>query len=184
MASFVEQLSLRHVESGLAGDDAQYLLRYWRENDGIISQDKGLTEISKRLMMFQPVLRSGDVPPATFIGKDSTFRTYLSHDLMPYSLPKAYRRQVSKGYEAAFHNEPWYDVQRTGDLMGPGTPDLVLERLVLKFRTRVGLERIFCLLTKLDGHLEFDLSDRGRHPGHFPQAPDFRQLEQVRHSSI
>jgi len=184
MNSFVEPLSIQQILEGYAGPDAQYLLRYWRENKGIISRDTTINQISRKLMLFEAVSSPGDVPPATFIGKQSTFRSYLSQSATPHSLPSSYRQKVSYGYEAAVNGEPWYDIQRTGTLMGEGTPDLVLERLILKFRTKSGFERIFCLMMKVDENLRYVQSDQGRRLYHFLPKSSLHQLGLAHHQPI
>lgn len=167
MNSFVKKLSLDRVESGAAGDEAQFLYKFWRQNEGFYLQDSQVTHLSKKLMLFRPDLVPDDVPPVTLIGKDSTFRNYLPPSDQPTSLPLDYRRKVAPGYHAAIRGEPWYDIQRTGDMMGEGTPDLTLERLVLKFQTPGGFERIFCLLWLLEEHSGSGLSYPEHHHARF-----------------
>lgn len=175
MDTFVEKLPLSHIESGLAGEDARYLYNYWRRNNGIIEQDSGLTEISKRLMLFRPKLVLDDVPPSTLIGKDTTFRKYFPARNEAAEFPQAYRRKIAHGYHAALENEPWFDVQKTGSLMGEGTPDLILERLILKFRTSGGFERLFCLMTLVEDISRSRLSDPTHHHGRFQPGRDCYQ---------
>lgn len=167
MTSFLERHSLSRVEAGAAGDEAQFLYSYWRRNEGFIDQDSGLTYLSRKLMLFRPQLIAGDVPPVTMIGADTTFRRYLPPADEPTSLPKAYRSQCAPGYHAAIAGEPWYDIQRTGTMMGAGTPDLILERLILPFRTRGGFERLFCLLTLVEDFSRSGRSDPKDHPFRF-----------------
>ncbi len=156
---FVEPLPLSHIESGAAGDEARYLYRYWREHKGVVKQDKGLTRLSRKLMLFRPKLVEGDVPPSTMIGKDTTFRRFFPATVAAYELPAKYRTRVADGYHKAINGEPAFDIQRTGSLMGEGTPDLVLERLILRFETPGGFVRLFCLMTLLEEISQYGLSD-------------------------
>jgi len=167
--TFVEPLPLSRVETGEAGEEARFMLRFWKENNGIITRDKSMTWLSRQLMMFLPEFVQDDVPPSTFIGKDTTFRRYFPNREAAAELPKSYRSKVARGYHAAVAKEPWYDIQRTGALMGPGTPDLVLERLILNFRTPAGFERVFCLMRLVEDCTRSGLSDPERHPVRFRQ---------------
>lgn len=160
MITFVDRLPLSVVETGAAGEDAQFLLSIWRRNEGLVQPDRGMVHLSRKLMLFKPDYIPDDVPPATLIGADSTFRRYLPPVDRPAALPEAYRRQVAPGYHAAIHGEPWFDVQRTGTMMGAGTPDLTLERLLLPFRTATGLVRLFVLLRLVEEHARSGRSDR------------------------
>lgn len=184
MDTFVEPISLSNVESGGAGEDAHYMLQLWRQNNGIISRDKRMNWISRKLMMFLPEHVEGDVPPATFIGKDSTFKRYFPQTDHPMELPKLYRQKVAHGYQVALQGEPWHDIQKTGELMGKGTPDLTLERLILKFRTSAGFERIFCLMRVLEEPQGYDLSNRGHHHVHCPPGTGYYQSESGHHLPI
>lgn len=147
MVFFVEKLDLSRIESGEAGDGAQFMYRFWLRNEGHMNRDSGMTHLSRQLMLFQPEYIPGDVPPVGLIGKDTTFRRYIPTTNEPTSLPLEYRSMMAPGYHAAIAGEPWFDIQRTGQMMGEGTPDLILERLILPFRTAAGFERLFCLLT-------------------------------------
>lgn len=183
MDDFVEPLPLSRVESGMAGEEAQYLLRFWHQNEGYMQLDSGMNWISRKLMMFLPEHIVDDVPPATMIGKESTFKRYFPETDRPTALPKDYRRSVAHGYHAAIHREPWYDIQRTGLRMGPGTPDLVLERLILPFWSKGGFDRVFCLMTLVEDCAGSRQSDPERHHVHFQPGKVSYQSGWVRPSS-
>ncbi len=162
MDTFVEQLPLSRVEAGNAGEEAQYMLKFWRRQNGFMARDSGMNQVSKKLMLFRPELIREDVPPATLIGRDTTFRKYFPFREQPTELPLSYRQWIAHGYHAAIAGEPWYDIQRTGSMMGDDTPDLVLERLILQFKTAGGFDRLFCLMM-----LREELPGSGRlDPGH------------------
>lgn len=168
MVPYVEPLDLAHVESGMAGEAAQYLFRMWRENNGILVQDQRLNRLSPQLMTLKPEALPGDVPEISFLGGDTPFRRYFpeagSEDSQPTSLlPEGYRSGIAQGYHAAIAGEPWYDLQRTGGALGEGKPDLLLERLILRFRTNGGYERLFCLTTERRSCGRSIQSDRRRH---------------------
>lgn len=167
MDTFVEPLPLSNIERGLAGEEARYLYDFWRQNNGIMEDDPGVTRLAPKLMLFRPMFVARDVPPSTLIGRDTTFRKYFPTRSEAAEFPEAYRRKIAHGYHAALDNEPWFDVQKTGSLMGEGTPDLILERLILKFRTRGGFERLFCLMTLVEDISRSRLSDPSHHHGHF-----------------
>lgn len=157
MQAFVERQDIRLVEDGLAGDEAQFLFRTWRENKGVIVRNRGMSQLSTRLLLLKPHAKSGDVPPVTFMGKDSTFRRFFPQaafsERPPTSfLPRAYKQGVADGYHAVLQGDVWYDTQRTGTLLGDGVPDLTLDRLILSFRTEAGFERLFCLMTLQQVH--------------------------------
>lgn len=150
MTAFVEPLPLSCVEQGAAGEEARYMLAHWRETGGMMIPDERMARISTKLLLMPAAAQPGDVPQLTFIGRDTTFRRFfpeVEDSSRPVSvLPADYRSRVAVGYQAAIAGEPVFDVQRTGNLLGPGRPDLLMERLILKFRTRAGLERLYCLM--------------------------------------
>ena len=168
-SAFVEPLSLAMVENGLAGDMEQFLYKTWRENNGIIARETPLSRLSPYLLMTAVHAETGDVPQVTFAGHKSTFRRFFPEALenrevkSPISyLPEEYRRGVADAYPVAFAGEPWFDFQRTGRRLGDGVPDMTLQRLLLKFTTAGGHERVFCLIKLLATHQRSGRSDRTR----------------------
>ncbi|WP_155133384.1 hypothetical protein [Roseibium sp. RKSG952] len=184
MTAFVEPLDIARVERGEAGEDAQYLFRMWRENKGLIVHDQRMTWISRRLMLFVPSTCKNDVPKSTFIGRQTVLRHYFPDATdtpqPPHCLPLDYRQRQAFGYCAANQREPWFDIQRTGDLLGENTPDLTLERLILKFHTKSGFERLFCLVKLVSENGQCGLSDPRYPQPSFPQQSGFRLSKQVR----
>lgn len=173
MQAFVERLNIGNVENGFAGDEAQFLFRTWRENDGFIVRNRGMSELSTKLLLLKPQAKSGDVPPVVFMGKNTTFRRFFPQaafsERPPTSfLPREYRQGVAEGYHAVLQGEVWYDTQRTGTLLGDGVPDLTLDRLILNFRTETGSRRLFCLMTLQEVHQQFVQSDRKHRRRNFP----------------
>lgn len=165
--TFVEPLPFSLIENGLAGEKTQFLFKTWRENEGIIVQDSRMTQLSPYLLMTLPTAEPGDVPPLTFVGKHSTFRRFFPQALDPETprpptsfLPSVYRQGVADAYQIAMEGEPRFDIQRTGNKLGEGVPDMTLQRLLVKFRTSAGFTRIFCLMTLLEVHSRSYQSDR------------------------
>lgn len=168
MDPYVDRLSLKDVETGAAGREAQYLFRMWRENNGLLIQDEKLTRLSPQLMTLRTSARPDDVPQIAFLGRQTPFRRYFPEadlcETQPTALlPDGYRRGISEGYHAAIENEPWYDIQRTAGALGEGKPDLLLERLILRFRTAAGFSELFCLITERRCFQRSTLSDRRYH---------------------
>lgn len=168
METYVEPLNLSAIEAGAAGDTARYLFRMWRENEGVLVQDDKLTLISPQLMTLTPQAEEGDVPQISFLGRLTPFRKYFpeadSSGMQPTTLlPESYRNSVAHGYQVAINGEPWYDLQRTGEALGANRPDIMIERLILKFRTNAGFERLFCLTTERRSFERSALSGRRYH---------------------
>ncbi|TWI90279.1 hypothetical protein JM93_01259 [Roseibium hamelinense] len=163
MTAFVEPLNIARVERGEAGEEAQFLFRTWRENGGIIMPSSQMNYLSPKLMLFVPDQSQNDVPKTTFVGRQTTLRRFFPEAAEAAHptrcLPIDYRQRQASGYSAAIAGEPWYDIQRTGDLLGRGAPDLTLERLILKFGTSAGFERLFCLIRVVTEHQRRDLSN-------------------------
>ncbi len=176
MDFFVEPLTIADVEAGRAGDEARYLFSFWQTNKGFMEHDRTMTRLSRKLIITRAHTGARDVPEITFIGKDSTFQRFFpecSRSSAPSKLlPEGYRQRVANGYGAAIAGEPHYDIQRTGGLLGEGRPDLTLERLILPFRTRAGLQRLFCLMILRDLRQQFCLSDRTDHPPYSRHGSD------------
>ncbi|CTQ53592.1 hypothetical protein LP7551_02117 [Roseibium album] len=180
-SAFAEPLSLANVENGLAGDMEQFLFRTWRENKGIIDRNSPLSRLSPYLLMTEAHADPGDVPQVTFAGHKSTFRRFFPDALENRSvnpptsfLPEEYRESVADAYPVAFSGEPWFDFQRTGRRLGDNVPDMTLQRLLLKFRTAGGHERVFCLIKLLETHRQFDQSGRTHHRRNFRQISSWR----------
>jgi len=185
--AFVEPLPFSLIENGLAGDKTEFLFRTWRDNKGIIVQDSRMTRLSPYLLMTLPSADPGDVPPLTFAGKHSTFRRFFPQAMEPEAprpptsfLPSVYRKGVADGYRIAMEGEPWFDIQRTGDRLGEGVPDMTLQRLLVKFRTSAGFTRIFCLMTLLEVHSRSYRSDRTRRLPNSQQKSDWHPAYQAR----
>ncbi len=185
--AFVEPLSFSLIENGLAGEKTQFLFRTWRDNEGIIAQDSQMTRLSQYLLMTLPSAEPGDVPPLTFAGKHSTFRRFFPHALEPETprpptsfLPSVYRQGVADAYQIVMNGEPWFDIQRTGNRLGDGIPDMTLQRLLVKFRTSAGFTRIFCLMTLLEVHSRSYQSDRTHHQQSSQQKSDWHPAYQAR----
>lgn len=185
--AFVEPLSFSLIENGLAGEKTQFLFRTWRDNEGIIAQDSQMTRLSQYLLMTLPSAEPGDVPPLTFAGKQSTFRRFFPHALEPETprpptsfLPSVYRQGVADAYQIVMNGEPWFDIQRTGNRLGDGIPDMTLQRLLVKFRTSAGFTRIFCLMTLLEVHSRSYQSDRTHHQPSSQQKSDWHPAYQAR----
>ncbi|WP_417670730.1 hypothetical protein [Roseibium sp.] len=174
MDCFVEPLSLSDIEAGTAGDEAQFLLRFWHRNEGFMTRDSSMSYLSRKLIMTRPTASETDVPEITFLGKDSTFRRFVPESMRSQNptrlLPADYRATVAQGYQEALAGAPWYDVQRTGSLLGDGRPDLTLERLILPFKTGTGLKRLFCLMMLRDLRQQSDQSDHTRHLQYSPRG--------------
>lgn len=167
--SFVEKQPITHVESGLAGEKAQFLLKAWREKRGLMVRDCQMTQLSPWLLLTLPVASDHDVPTVTFAGVQTTFRQFFPKAFEPGAgknpsrfLPKTYRKGVSAGYREAIEGEPRFDIQRTGSRLGDGMPDMTLQRLLLRFETQTGFARIFCLVQVLAVHKQ-DCQSEFRH---------------------
>jgi hypothetical protein len=185
--AFVEPLPFSLIENGLAGDKTQFLFRAWRNNEGIIAQDSQMTRLSQYLLMTLPSAEPGDVPLLTFAGKHSTFRRFFPHALEPETprpptsfLPSVYRQGVADAYQIVMDGDPWFDIQRTGNRLGDGVPDMTLQRLLVKFRTSAGFTRIFCLMTLLEVHSRSYQSDRTHHQLSSQQKSDWHPAYQAR----
>lgn len=157
--AFIEPLPISHVESGLAGDMAQFLFRTWVRNRGVVIADRELTRLSPWLLLTLPDTPAGDVPHVTFIGNQSSFVKFFPQalDAGAYRspadcLPRDYRQGVAEAYHWASEGEPCFDVQRTGYILGEGLPDMTLQRLLLRFETKSGFARIFSLVIMLEMH--------------------------------
>lgn len=184
--TFVEPLPLSNVESGLAGERAQFLLNTWKENRGVMIRDSRMTKLSPWLLLTLPSANPGDVPTITFAGKETTFRRFFPHALDPEAqkpatsfLPQVYRKGVADGYQTVFKGDPWLDIQRTGNRLGAGVPDMTLQRLLVRFETRSGIVRIFCLMELLEIHERRDLSDRTHHQRYCRQKSDWHPAYQA-----
>lgn len=184
--AFVEPLPFSLIENGLAGEKTQFLFETWRENRGLMAQDSRMTQLSPWLLLTQPTAVPGDVPQLTFIGKNSTFRRFFPQALEPEVprpptsfLPQDYRKGVAEAYQIVMAGEPWFDVQRTGDRLGDGVPDMTLQRLLVKFRTKAGFNRIFCLMTLLEVHSRSFRSDRTRHRQYSQQGSGWHPAYQA-----
>ncbi len=177
--TFVEQLPLTHIESGLAGEKAQFLFKTWRENRGLMIRDSRMTKLSPWLLLTLPEAGELDVPNVTFAGRQTTLQRFFPHALDSETdknpslfLPQAYRRGVADGYQHAIAGEPRLDIQRTGDRLGAGVPDMTLQRLLVKFETEAGFVRIFCLMELLAVHGQCGRLDHTHHPRNFQQTPN------------
>jgi hypothetical protein len=184
--TFVEPLPLSNVESGLAGERAQFLLNTWKDNSGVMIRDSRMTKLSPWLLLTLPSAEPGDVPKITFAGNQTTFRRFFPHALDPEApkpatsfLPEVYRKGVADAYQTAIAGEPWLDIQRTGNRLGAGVPDMTLQRLLVRFETRSGIVRIFCLMELLEIHEQRDLSDHTRHPHYCPQKSGWHPAYQA-----
>ncbi len=185
MAPYVEPLDLADIETGAAGLEAQYLFRTWRENEGLLIQDERLTKLASRLMTLRPTAEAGDVPPISFLGKETPFRKYFpeadSGGLQPTSLlPASYKKSIAHGYHAAINGEPWYDLQRTGSALGEDKPDLLIDRFILLFRTNAGFERLFCLTTERHSCERSTQSNRRYHQLSFRQKSSWHPAYQAK----
>lgn len=153
----VAPLPLRHLETGLCGEEESYLFNLWRKSNGTLEGSSRLTGLSMKMHLTLPDAEPGKVPRITFIGQDTTLRK-----LLPCSetrkrpvhqcFPKKYKTCVAKGYHCAFQGEPVLDVQRTGPMLDGEYPDITLQRLLLKFTTAGGFERVFALTRLLQVH--------------------------------
>ena len=169
-SAFVEPLSLGMVENGLAGEREQFLFKTWRRSRGVIDSGTQLSQLAPYLLMTKADAAPGDVPQVTFAGHRSTFRRFFplaleNRDVRPATsyLPREYRQGVAEAYPVAFAGQAWFDFQRTGRRLGDNVPDMTLQRLLLKFTTPGGHERVFCLIRLLATHQRFDPSGRIRH---------------------
>lgn len=168
--AFIEPLPISQVENGLAGEAAQFLFRFWRDNHGLAVPDETVTRLSPLLMLTLANAEPGDVPHVTFVGSQSNFKKYFPnsvdkdlHKSPGDCFPMAYRRAISEAHHWAFQGEPSFDIQRTGSLMGENVPDMTLQRLVLRFETRSGFARLFSLVLPLKIHSRPFRSDRCDH---------------------
>jgi len=157
--AFIEPLPIAHVESGLAGDMAQFLFQTWVRNKGVVISDRELTRLSPWLLLTLTDAQPGEAPYVTFIGNQSSFVKFFSQalDSDTYAspadcLPQSYRQGVAEAYHSAFEGEPCFDIQRTGAILGEGLPDMTLQRLLLRFETKSGFARVFSLVTLLEMH--------------------------------
>ena len=91
--TFVEPLPLSNVESGLAGERAQFLLNTWKDNSGVMIRDSRMTKLSPWLLLTLPSAEPGDVPKITFAGNQTTFRRFFPHALDPEA-PKPATSQI------------------------------------------------------------------------------------------
>ncbi|WP_420414385.1 hypothetical protein [Roseibium sp.] len=154
---FVKSLPVENVESGLAGTEEKFLFQLWRSDKGLIHSDSRLTRLSSKCILTLPEADPGKVPHVTFAGRQSVFRKIfpnaISNDKpVLANLPDHYLEAAAEAYHVAFAGEPSFDIQRTGPLLGPSVPDMTLQRLVLKFRTATGFERVFSLIKLLQIH--------------------------------
>lgn len=154
---YVKTLPIDNVESGLAGTEEKFLFQLWRSNKGLIHTDSRLTRLSSKCLLTLPEADPGKVPQVTFAGRQSVFRKIFPNAItndkpVVACLPDHYLEAAAEGYHIAFTGEPSFDIQRTGPLLGPSVPDMTLQRLVLKFRTATGFERVFSLIKLLQVH--------------------------------
>ena len=155
---YVNNLPLQNVESGLAGQEEKYLFDLWRANRGLIrTNNDRLTRLSSKCILTLPEADPGKVPHVTFAGRNSVFRKVfpnaISNDKPVLAqLPAHYLSAAAEAYHVALAGEASFDIQRTGATLGYCVPDMTLQRLVLKFRTAAGFERVFSLIRLLQIH--------------------------------
>lgn len=154
---YVNSLPIENVESGLAGQEEKFLFQLWHANKGQIQMSDQLTRLSAKCILTLPEADPGKVPHVTFAGRNSVFRKVfpnaISNDKPVIAeLPAHYREAAADAYHMAFAGEPSFDIQRTGPMLGGAVPDMTLQRLVLKFRTTTGFERVFSLIRILRVH--------------------------------
>ena len=159
---FIKPMPIEAVESGLAGDEEKYLFNLWHENKGVIQNDDRLTKLSSKFILTLPEADAGKVPELTFAGRDSTFRRMFPAAIANNRpvvdvLPEKYVAAATDAYHMAIAGEPSFDIQRTGPLLGPKVPNITQQRLVLKFKSSSGFERVFSLIRVLQIH---EASDR------------------------
>ncbi|WP_428524065.1 hypothetical protein [Roseibium sp.] len=159
---FIKQMPIETVESGLAGEEEKFLFNLWHENKGVIENDDRLTRLSSKFILTLPEADAGKVPELTFAGRDSTFRrmfpTAITNNRPVVDvLPEKYVAAATDAYHMAIAGEPSFDIQRTGPLLGPKVPNITQQRLVLKFKSSSGFERVFSLIRVLQVH---EASDR------------------------
>lgn len=163
MSPFVERLDLATLEAGGANSLAVWMYRMWRENEGQLEQGPTLTKASQYLTVLNADAAEDSIPNVSFFGQQTLLSKYVPEaapDHPSSYLGSDYLKLIHRGYHAAIDGQPWYDLVGTGHLLGPNRPELVYERFILPFRTRVGARSLFLLTIERHAHWPGHRSDR------------------------
>lgn len=178
MTPFVERQNLSLIDTGAADASAQFLLRMWIDNKGIVVPGRQLNALSPSLILMHDTAAPGDSPEMMFFGAKTLFSKYYpeSEDYAESNpkqlLATKFRSLVSEGYQTAINGEPHYDIIGTGALLGSNRPEVIYERLVLPFNTKKGFRNLFCLTIERECLWLDDQSDRKRNSQDFQQKKD------------
>lgn len=144
MTAFVETNSISQIEKGYANETAQFLYKTWREYNGHMPPSGVLMQLSPYLVIFDDVFALGDSPDILFYGSETLFSTnYPEAEISTKTNPKRflqeeYRSLVCEGYQNAVRGEPVFETIGTGKLLGPRKPELIYDRIVLRFKKKLG----------------------------------------------
>ncbi|EEE43407.1 hypothetical protein [Roseibium alexandrii] len=141
---FVVRENVDIIERGGADETAQYLLRLWQTELGKMPNNRALNALSPFLVVFEDFCYDGDTPDILFHGGQTLFAKHFPEaeeevDLTPKSLlGTLYRQKVSQGYQDALQGEPVFETVGTGNLLGAHKPEIIYDRLILRFDKKIG----------------------------------------------
>lgn len=184
MSAFVERNIVDLIDRGCADETAQFLFRTWRENKGMMPPSSAFIEISPFLVIFDDNCSQGDSPDILFYGDQTLFsHRYPEAEDFEEANPKQllnedYRHLVCAGYQDALNGDPIFETIGTGSLLGPAKPEIIYDRLVLRFRKKVG-SYLVSYTIKRDEKWLFPQSSHSSLIGYSRQKPGFRLLCQA-----
>lgn len=187
MSAFVERGNVSLIERGGADDTAQFLYRIWLENKGMMPPSSELMKVSPFLVIFDDYCSSSDSPDILFYGSQTLFSDrYPEAEECDEANPKQllnedYRHLVCAGYQDALGGEPVFETVGTGGLLGPRKPEIIYDRVVLRFRKKVG-SYLISYTIKRDEKWLYPRSNRSNLIGCSQQKPSYHlsyQAEQT-----
>lgn len=142
--SFVARDSIATIDRGGADDTARFLLNLWRSENGHMPDNKVLHKLSPFLIVFDDQVYPGDTPEILFHGANTLFAEHFPEaaedhcESVKALISARFREEVCAGYLDASRGEPVFETIGTGKLLGPQKPEVVYDRLVLRFKKKVG----------------------------------------------
>ncbi|CTQ53568.1 hypothetical protein LP7551_02092 [Roseibium album] len=183
MTHFVERNSIDTIEAGGADETAQFLLKVWQDSDGVMPPSSALMAVSPHLVIFDDICAPGDSPEILFFGSETLFSSQFPEAEVIVEgnaknlLQEEYRNLVCDGYQDALYGEPVFETVGTGSLLGPGKPEIMYERVILKFKKRIGsylvsytIKRSMKWLSETEGRQDRYI-DFQQTPGHHLLSP-------------
>ena len=189
MSAFVERGNIGLIDRGGADDTAQFLYKIWQEYNGVMPPSSVLMKVSPFLVIFDDVCNSGDSPDILFYGSQTLFSDrYPEAEECEEANPKQllnedYRHLVCVGYHDALEGEPVFETVGTGHLLGPRKPEIIYDRIVLRFRKKVG-SYLISYTIKRDEKWLYPRSNQSSLIGYSQQKPSYHLSSPVESPTV